>query len=335
MRISEHEQRITYKQPIRDYIGRAMQGSKEQVDYVPHTHLRIWHNTQTEGYAMHHHDAVEIIICDTGPYSVQVSETQYNLKPGDILYIPSNMPHSMTGGEGVRFIMLLDLSAFASFKDIQALDPLFLRPLLINDKLYPDLYDSVYNELQWIIRIYFQAADMWELSIFARLMKVLEFSGKYYFRSREPFSSASGNHSRINYEKFANLMSYIDTHYMENLTLEWAADYVGFSKYHFHRLFKEYAGTTFHDHLLRKRIQVAQLLLGSDLPITEVAFRSGFSGSTAFCRVFRSQTGMSPSDYKKKREKAGPFSEALYTQNMDLEGTENLFPRAQNLPVAP
>lgn len=318
MKTDATESILTYKQPIRDYIGRIMQGSEEQVDYVPHTHLRIWHNTQPEGYEIHHHDAVEIIIGESGMYPVRIGETEYELQPGDILYIPSNMTHSMRENTGSRFIMLLDLSAFGSFQDVQALDPFFMRPIMVNRQSIPDLYDALNHEFQQIIRTYFQVDDMWELSIYCRLLRIIEICGKHYFRSRQPFSAASGKHSRINYEKFANLMSYIDTHYMENLTLEWAADYVGFSKYHFHRLFKEYAGTTFHDHLLGKRIQVAQILLGQDIPITEVAFRSGFSGSTAFGRVFRSQTGMSPSDYKKQRELIGAYGDPLYMSMTEI-----------------
>ncbi len=319
MKAAVNEPILSYKQPIRDYIGRIMQGSVEQVDYVPHTHLRIWYNTQSEGYTLHHHDAVEIIIPENGNYPVKVGETEYDLQPGDILFIPSNTAHSMKGNPGSRFILLLNLSPFASFQDIQALDPFLMRPIKVNRQSIPDLFDALYHEFHQIIRTYFLAEDMWELSIYSRLLKVLEICGKHYFLTKEPFSSASGKHSRINYEKFANLMSYIDTHYMENLTLEWAADYVGFSKYHFHRLFKEYAGTTFHDHLLSKRIQVAQTLLGRDIPITEVAFRSGFSGSTAFGRVFRNQTGMSPSDYRKKREMVGgQFGDEIYMRMTEI-----------------
>ncbi|MCR5160344.1 MAG: AraC family transcriptional regulator, partial [Lachnospiraceae bacterium] len=177
-----------------------------------------------------------------------------------------------------------------------------MRSWILNEHSYPDLYETLQQELKAIVDLYFSGEDMWELAIYARLLHCVEQIGKYYFREKKNFSTENPGQSQINYEKFANLMNYIDTHYAEPLTLEWAADYVGFSKYHFHRLFKEYARITFHDHLLKKRIQVAQSLLGTDLSITEIAFRSGFTNSTSFGRVFRSQTGMSPSDYRKKRE---------------------------------
>lgn len=41
-----------------------------------------------------------------------------------------------------------------------------------------------------------------------------------------------------------------------------------------------------------------QYLRTTQLPIKEVAFRSGFSGSTYFCRVIRKTTGMTPEAYR-------------------------------------
>lgn len=292
----------SYHQPIREYIGRVMEGSLEQVDYVPQSHLRIWYNTQPEGYALHYHDAVEIIMIKENSYPLTILDKEYVLEPGDICFIPSRALHHLEGGPGSRFILLLDLAPFSSYSDFHALEPILMRPWLFNDHSFPDLYQKLNQELSEIISIYFSGDDMWELAIYARLLHLLEVAGKYYLRRRKAPSPNASDQSQINYEKFAKLMNYIDTHYAEPLTLEWAAGYVGFSKFHFHRLFKDYAGITFHDHLMKKRIQVAQSLLGTDLSITEIAFRSGFTNSSSFGRVFRSQTGMSPSDYRKKRE---------------------------------
>ena len=301
-----------YRQPIREYIGRTLEGTLEKVDYVPHTHLRIWYNVQPEGYAEHHHDAMEFIVVRENPYPVSVGETQTVLNPGDIFYIPPKMPHHLSGGSGSRFIMLIDPAPLSCFTDYKALDPFLMRPQLVNARTQPELYAPVRDLLDEIVSIYFAANDMWELSIYSRMLKILALCGKAYFAARRTFYPEQGERSQVNYEKFANLMEYIDQHYAEPLTLEWAADYVGFSKYHFHRLFKEYTGTTFHDHLLRKRVQVAQSLLLGPGTITEIAFQTGFSGSTAFGRVFRQITGLTPSEYRHKRETYDTYGMSTY-----------------------
>jgi AraC-like DNA-binding protein len=89
---------------------------------------------------------------------------------------------------------------------------------------------------------------------------------------------------------------------MDEITLEWAADYAGFSKYHFSRLFKDYTDVTFADYLMHRRMQAAKVLLSeSASTVTEIAFQTGFNNLTSFTRSFRNSTGMTPSEYRQIR----------------------------------
>ena len=102
-------------------------------------------------------------------------------------------------------------------------------------------------------------------------------------------------------QKFNALMTYIDTHYMENLDLETVAKSVGFSKYHFSRLFKQYTNFTFGDYLCYRRIKAAEELLANpDLSITEVAIQAGFPSISTFNRLFKQHKNCTPSEYRSK-----------------------------------
>ena len=94
------------------------------------------------------------------------------------------------------------------------------------------------------------------------------------------------------------LLQYIERSYGEPLTLDDMASHVGFSKFHFIRLFKEYTGTTFYDYLTNKRIQHAKQLLASNMGITDVAFSCGFNNQTSFCRTFKKVCGCPPTEYR-------------------------------------
>ena len=107
-----------------------------------------------------------------------------------------------------------------------------------------------------------------------------------------------------NYEKFATLLTYIDSHYASEITLEQAASLVGFSKFHFSRLFKEFTNCTFYDYLSQTRIQAAKRLLPTGASITDIAFQTGFNSLTSFCRCFKKYTDLSPSEYRDLYEKA-------------------------------
>jgi AraC-like DNA-binding protein len=58
-------------------------------------------------------------------------------------------------------------------------------------------------------------------------------------------------------------------------------------------------GSSFLDYLTQLRMKIAVLILReTELPVTEVLNRVGFSDSTHFGRVFRKYTGFTPSDYR-------------------------------------
>ena len=294
-----------YRQPIRAFYGRDVVGTLERVDYVPETHLRIWYNNQLEGYAPHHHAATEIILVLENNYYVTVNNIEYCLTPGDILFIPPHALHTIKSTPGARFIMLIDFEPVKSLMDVKACEPLFLmRTVCFRKEEDPEFYQTVRGYLDRITDLYFEAGSMWELFIFSELLKLLADTAKYLFNRTAGFSADKTRNSAVNYEKFAGLLNYVDTHYMEDLSLEWAADYAGFSKYYFHRLFAEYSGTTFRDHLESKRIQVAERLLsaGQGQTVSEIASAVGFNNASSFNRAFRKCTGMSPTQYRKLKE---------------------------------
>ena len=80
----------------------------------------------------------------------------------------------------------------------------------------------------------------------------------------------------------------------------------GVSEAHFARSFREAFGTTPHRYLLTRRIERATALLrDTDLPITEIAYQTGWNSLGTFGRTFRDVTGESPGELR-TREKAVP-----------------------------
>jgi transcriptional regulator GlxA family with amidase domain len=78
----------------------------------------------------------------------------------------------------------------------------------------------------------------------------------------------------------------------------------GVSEAHFARCFKDAFGAPPHRYLLTRRIERAKALLrDTDLPVTEIAFHTGWNSLGTFGRVFRDITGESPSALR-EREKA-------------------------------
>ena len=79
----------------------------------------------------------------------------------------------------------------------------------------------------------------------------------------------------------------------------------GVSEAHFARSFKEAFGVPPHRYLLTRRIERATALLReTELPITEIAFQTGWGSLGTFGRTFRDVTGESPGAIRAREQAA-------------------------------
>jgi len=76
---------------------------------------------------------------------------------------------------------------------------------------------------------------------------------------------------------------------------------VNMSRSYFNQCFKDIVGRSFNDYVRSERVEAAkQLLLATNRPIQWIAERTGYADEKYFSRVFREQTGRSPSEFRKK-----------------------------------
>lgn len=84
------------------------------------------------------------------------------------------------------------------------------------------------------------------------------------------------------------------------ISLEDAANAAGYSRTHYSKLFKDFYKISFYDFLLASKVRkAAKLLCNTALHISDTGVRSGFSSSSTYNRVFKQETGYSPSDFRK------------------------------------
>jgi transcriptional regulator GlxA family with amidase domain len=97
----------------------------------------------------------------------------------------------------------------------------------------------------------------------------------------------------------------MDSAFEEQWSIKRLALVSGVSEAHFARSFKEAFGIPPHRYLLTRRIERATALLrATDLPITEIAFRSGWNSLGTFGRTFRDVTGENPSQLRERERSA-------------------------------
>ncbi|WP_411880906.1 helix-turn-helix domain-containing protein [Polaromonas sp. YR568] len=102
------------------------------------------------------------------------------------------------------------------------------------------------------------------------------------------------------------------------------AEVSGVSHTHFAHAFKEAFGIPPHRYLLTRRIEQASTLLrDTGLPITEIAFATGWESLGSFGRIFRDITGQSPSALRiAARADAGQLAHMAHTPACILKAAQ-------------
>jgi transcriptional regulator GlxA family with amidase domain len=94
---------------------------------------------------------------------------------------------------------------------------------------------------------------------------------------------------------------FIEEHSGEELSLRKVAKAVNISANHLSEKFKQVTGVKFVDYIAQIRFEKARnLLLNSNLRISEIAFAVGFQSLSQFNRVFKKISRKSPSQYRDK-----------------------------------
>jgi AraC family transcriptional regulator len=104
---------------------------------------------------------------------------------------------------------------------------------------------------------------------------------------------------RLSRQQLKRIVEYIVAHLDQDLSLDALAQQLGFSPYHFARLFRETTGESPHQFVVSKRIEAAQQLLKTaDLPLAQIAVAVGFPNQSHFSRVFKQRRGLTPVQYR-------------------------------------
>ncbi len=95
------------------------------------------------------------------------------------------------------------------------------------------------------------------------------------------------------------LMTIVQSRYMEDLTIKQIADEVMYSPNYLSMLFKREIGQGFYDYLVSVRVNKAKkLLLEEQLKIYQIANAVGYEDAVAFIKRFRREVGCTPSQYR-------------------------------------
>ena len=96
-----------------------------------------------------------------------------------------------------------------------------------------------------------------------------------------------------------DIRTYIGKNYQNDISMQSAAQFMGYSEAYFCKLFKQCFRVNFSAYLNEYRIDKAKVMMADPrISIKDIGIACGYSDSNYFARVFKRITGQTPSDYR-------------------------------------
>lgn len=261
--------------------------SHQIIDYSDaiNMHFEVY-NAYEVLFERHWHQGIEIIYILNGGMKVSINDKEYLLKQNYFSVINSMEIHSTKCiGETTVFLLQIPHTAIPTTDRINCRSYYDKEICEIFDKLI-----SIYQEKQKGYYLEFNSV------VFYMLHKLFVQFGQ---------SNISQNvivpEEKEYIAKISQVIDYVKTHYMQPISLDDVSQIACYNKQYFTRIFKKHMKTTFLEYLNEVRIRhIFDELIYTDVSISEIAERNGFTNNKNFQKVFRKSYGCTPSEMRKK-----------------------------------
>lgn len=245
----------------------------------------------------HWHPEYEIILIQEGSFKLTLGGETFQAQKDDIIFIHAGVLHGGVPDNCIYQCIVFDMKLLLSGNQICNK---WLQRLMKNEFHIPMLLsgrEKILNEaVLTLFSLLKEQKNGYEFMAQSMLYQVLGLSyGTAQATLKENNKSVTSRYI----ERLKEVVTFIETHYTEPITLEDMAEAAGLNPRYFCRFFKMLTDRTPIEYLNYYRIECACLaLLVKDSSITEIAFNCGFNDSSYFIKVFHALKGMTPRQYR-------------------------------------
>ncbi len=259
--------------------------------YVTSMTLTPYDNMQG---VFHIHSCVEVAVILEGSGVYTVNGRAYPVSAGDSVVIHRIVPHNLTvGASGMtQLLVLFEPRLLAESADSSSTLAVALPSGGCVDRScrLAERIRGLATEMQ---EEYQRKEIGYDRVLKAQLSILLTWLARCC--PPEPMSS----HRRKMAEQMQAVLTYMEAHYAEPITLAEMAERLHYSPTHFSAAFKAYVGVSFKPYLCALRIRHSVYWLeNSDKTVVEIAAMCGFGSMSCFYSSFYKVTGRLPTDLR-------------------------------------
>ena len=264
----------------------------------------------------HWHSEIEIfyLVPGSAPITVVIEEVPYKLSERDMLIVPSAAVHRIEVSDQQNKVLRLDIGYpllgenFKPFAERRFVEPHHSFSGVHDHSLdeIEAIFSKIIHEKSALDEEHKNDDDFDTIKSRLRLSAYLiQISAMLLEAIPSVPLSASDNPKRHASQVIQSIIFYLQSHYNEPITLDRAAVIAGYEKTHFCQLFKEITGSTFHQYLIRVRLEKAiPLLRETTLPISSIAQSVGIPNDKTFSRLVKQNYCSSPKEIRDKAQKS-------------------------------
>lgn len=264
--------------------------------------FRCWSGTPSVMSVAHRHDDIEVNVVVGGALVYLFGGRTVRIGVGQMGAFWAVMPHQLVHADpgSVSHWLTIPISMFLgwSFPDAARSSLLAVRPLIGPAGTGGDVEDTAFA--RW-------SGDLASGSDERRSVAALEMQARLRrlaLAAHRPPGEESDDveaGSSPAMVHAASMARFVAQHYADPIGPVDIAAAVHLHPHYAMTVFRQVVGTTLGRYLSDCRVAQAQrLLLGTDLPVTEVAVRSGFTSSSRFFAAFAQVCGTSPGAYRRQ-----------------------------------
>jgi len=244
----------------------------------------------------HYHESVELLRVLNGDVEVIIGIQKFVLKSNEFVFIPPFCVHCVMGLskdseiEGLVFELSLVNSCYGELGVEKILTKEKISDFIINGS--SRIFSDLCREFDLAIGVYLKPDRAYELKMRSHIFALAAMlADNYYIEDRD----------YENYDRLAPVFKYISRNYQKNIALSDLSCMINVCDDHLIRLFKEAVNKSPIKYINDLRIQeVMKLLINTDLSITEISYKTGFSDPNYMTRLFKNTLEITPGQYRKK-----------------------------------
>lgn len=258
--------------------------------------------TTPGGYhPMHWHEELEILYPLNGDASISLEGKRYSLPTKNLTVIESRQVHSTYSKNKTNMYLCIHVARKQLVGLLPNIELYEIRciPEEISDELFPQ-YLEICNLLANLTRMYIAGnGSAFTLEANGIVLQVLARLYRHFSVSIPPQIVPDG---AAGIERIYDVITYVEEHFREPVTLQDICSYVGLGKEYFCRYFKKHMGMSFLNYLSEIRMtHVYRDLLSTDLPISQIMEENGFTNQKLFNSSFKELYGCTPSAVRRQK----------------------------------